>query len=111
MSKIVSNMADQLQDVDEFQPIITPVLDLTRVQEDAKAISTMIPANASYLQAAAIARSPQPGIEQVGGTVPPGVGDVRFEQNIYAPEQLSTADIYRQTRNQIALAKEELHIP
>jgi hypothetical protein len=33
-----------------------------------------------------------------------------FEQNIYSPTQLSATDIYKQTRNQIALAKEELGI-
>ena len=36
---------------------------------------------------------------------------VNFEQNIYAPTRLSTSDIYKQTRNQITIAKEELSIP
>jgi hypothetical protein len=40
-----------------------------------------------------------------------GHGEVNFEQNIYAPKQLSTSDIYKNTRNQIRLAKEELSIP
>jgi hypothetical protein len=35
---------------------------------------------------------------------------VLFEQNIYAPTELSTSDIYKQTRNQITIAKEELSI-
>ena len=39
-----------------------------------------------------------------------GPTEVKFEQTINAPSQLSTADIYRQSRNLITLAKEELSI-
>jgi hypothetical protein len=42
---------------------------------------------------------------------PTGVRGVTFNQTINAPEQLSSADIYKQTRNQITMAKEELNIP
>jgi len=42
---------------------------------------------------------------------PAGAGEVKFEQNIYAPTQLSTSDIYKNTRNQITMAKQELSIP
>ncbi len=37
-------------------------------------------------------------------------GDVVFNQNIYAPKELSINDIYRNTKSQIALAKEELGV-
>jgi hypothetical protein len=43
--------------------------------------------------------------------VPTAAGNVTYEQNVYAPKQLSTADVYRQTRNLIAVRKEELAIP
>ena len=36
---------------------------------------------------------------------------ITYQQNIYAPTQLSMTDIYKQTRNQITMAKEELSIP
>jgi hypothetical protein len=39
---------------------------------------------------------------------PTGATSITFEQTINAPKQLSTADIYRQTKGQIALAREEL---
>jgi len=39
-----------------------------------------------------------------------GPSEVKFEQNIYSPEALSTNDIYRNTKSQIAMAKEELSI-
>ncbi len=39
-----------------------------------------------------------------------GPAEVTFEQNIFAPTALSTNDIYRNTKSQIALAKEELNL-
>jgi tape measure domain-containing protein len=110
MSEVVAGMASQLEDMDEFHPTITPVLDLTQIQAGAKALASMIPSTASYLQAADISRRLRPGAEETTADIT-GQGDVKFEQNIYAPKQLSTGDIYRQTRNQIMLAKEELKIP
>ena len=109
MNNVISGVARQLEDMDEFHPTITPVLDLTQVQNGAAALAGMLPANTSYLQAANIARSTRPGADQPE-TIVPAQGDVKFEQNIYAPKQLSTGEIYRQTRNQIAIAKEELNI-
>jgi hypothetical protein len=35
---------------------------------------------------------------------------ITFEQNNYSPEALSAVDIYRQTKNQISLAKEALNV-
>jgi hypothetical protein len=109
-------ITDSLGDITEFNPTITPVLDLTKVQADAAKISDYIqggPAltpSFSTAQARTIASDAQ--IVPDTTTSPTATtGEVKFEQNIYAPEQLSTADIYKQTRNQITLAKEELSIP
>jgi hypothetical protein len=43
-----------------------------------------------------------------GGQSESGARNITFEQIINAPTALSNADIYRQTRSQIQLAKEEL---
>jgi tape measure domain-containing protein len=102
--------------VEITSPTITPVLDLTQVQRDAKLIGGMmptasIPFNPAYIQAQTIARTATPVEDETttaGAT--PG-GDVVFNQTINAPTQLSTGDIYKQTRNQITMAKEELAIP
>ena len=40
-----------------------------------------------------------------------GNGELTFVQNNYSPTALSTSDIYRNTRSQFALVKEELRIP
>jgi hypothetical protein len=102
--------------VEITSPTITPVLDLSQVQRDAQLIGGMmptasIPFNPAYIQAQTIARTATPVEEptaEAGAT--PG-GDVVFNQTINAPTQLSTGDIYKQTRNQITMAKEELAIP
>ena len=111
------DMGANLGNISEFQPTITPVLDLTEVKTAAQRISDYIsetqsiPVSASYQQAQRIASGAtvlqQPQTPETQGQ-PSGVN---FEQNIYAPSQLSTSDIYKQTRNQITMAKEELKIP
>lgn len=103
----------QLGDLDNMNPTITPVLDLTQFAKDASKIGDYISAQnvapkVSFATANSIATTQTP-TEATTGTTPTS-GDVKFEQNIYAPKQLSTADIYKNTRNQITLAKEELKI-
>ena len=113
----IAGMIDQLNAMPEMSPVITPVLDLTRIAEDAKKIGGYIQTSEklsptySTTQARTIASSTN--AQQADETIkaPAGSGEVKFEQNIYAPAQLSTSDIYRNTRNQITMAKEELSIP
>lgn len=107
-------LAKSLSFSDDFQPTITPVLDLSMVEKDAMGIGSILGGASvaspvrTYNQANAIASTE---LEQDSGfTASGGVTEVKFEQNNYSPESLSTADIYRQTRNQITIAKEELDI-
>lgn len=116
LTSIFARMASQLSDMDEFNPVITPVLDLTKVESAAKNIS-------GYMKAAVI--TPDVSIQQariisvataeLGATSSPSTSSeptqLTFEQTIISPKALSTDDIYRNTRNQITLAKEELDIP
>lgn len=89
---------------------ITPVLDLSVLRRDSKALTSMLPSNGyAYGQAINIA-STELGVDD-DLMAESGPREVKFEQNLYSPESLSTAEIYRQTRNQITLAKEELSIP
>lgn len=114
INDVFNQMVAQLEQMGEFSPVITPVLDLTRVTADAQLMSNYLNNAASltptysYGQASTIASTtiPTSDAETTATT-----GGVKFEQNIYAPTQLSTADIYKQTRNQITMAKEELSIP
>jgi tape measure domain-containing protein len=106
-----------LRDLDELNPTITPVLDLTRVQASAKTlndlmrVSSIVP-KVSLDRARTISTTTEMARE-AAATQPPaytGPSEIKFEQNNYSPAALSTNDIYRNTKSQIALAKEELEI-
>ena len=93
----------------DINPTITPVLDLSLIQQDAKKLEKLIPST-STLQANIISGYNPGGRAEVTNNTTP-TPEINFNQTINAPKQLSTVDIYRQTRNQIAMAKEELSIP
>lgn len=107
MSRIVGKIASELNTLEMLSPTITPVLDLSRIQSDSRILSGLLPTT-SLSQASLIAATRSEIADGQNGS---GVSQVHFEQNIFAPEQLSVGEIYRQTRNQIAVAKEELSIP
>lgn len=111
----LNRVPDSLAGLDA-SPVITPILDLSRVTEAARGINGLMPTptispDASFGQArllsimAADLAASKANLEPAK---PPS--EIKFEQNIHAPEALSTNDIYRNTRSQIALAKEELNI-
>ena len=95
-----------------FNPTITPVLDLTNVQRDAAGLGSLLAANpisatVSADQAHALSVATVTKANQTQDTQQVSK-EVKFEQNIYAPTALNAAAIYRQTKSQITLAKEEL---
>lgn len=112
----VAKMTDELNSIDWTQPVITPVLDLTQVRDEMAVLNGMLPndpnilAQNAFAFASNIARSPVPNAVVTDSDTAPNSG-ITFEQNIYSPEELSPAIIYKQTRNQITLAKEELRVP
>jgi len=110
----VAAISSSLDTISEVVPVITPVLDLTQIQAGASKIDSYIqqgnglnPAF-SYSQANAIAGTSTPVTDPMTTTEAPK--GVTFIQNVNSPTQLSATDIYKQTRNQIVLAKEELSI-
>jgi hypothetical protein len=112
----LNHIPDTLAGMDEFNPVITPVLDLTKVQMASRDLDRFMSVSAitpevSYNRARLISTTAD--LESTVGEVPAYAGptEVTFEQNIYAPTALSTNDIYRNTKSQIVLAKEELNIP
>jgi tape measure domain-containing protein len=110
----IARAMTEVDTLPEFNPVVTPVLDLTRVQSGAEAITGLLgdgrsfAPDVSFRQANAIASTNIPDDDSTGVS---GGSNVKFEQNIYAPTRLATSDIYKQTRNQITLAKEELSVP
>jgi tape measure domain-containing protein len=111
----LNKITEDLGAVEEFNPVITPVLDLTQLATDASKISDYIQSSeainaaTSYANARTIAAGT--ATRDTEATSPNAPNEIKFEQTINAPTQLSTSDIYKQTRNQLTLAKEELSIP
>lgn len=109
--------SDLMQNMNEFNPTITPVLDLSSIQKDAKTLDTFfgdspIDTALAFNQARGISfdaealRLAQDRIDE-----PQVPTELKFEQHNYSPKALNTNEIYRNTRSQVAQAKEELKIP
>jgi tape measure domain-containing protein len=98
------------------EPVITPVLDLTEIRKSAEEIDRILSVNPKIIvsvsleNASTISATGKPIPETPVNTVP-SVSEVKFEQNNYSPKALSPIEIYRQTRNQLAMAKEVLSKP
>jgi len=114
MQKTMSNISDTVAKEFDANPVITPVLDLSQVQAQAKDLAMLgdgssITPTASTSQAALI--SSQSNANQITDASAEPVGTtVKFEQNNYSPEALSAVEIYRQTRNQLAQLKAGLSL-
>lgn len=118
--KSLQTIPTELEGMEEFNPTITPVLDLSEVAVGARGMNTMLnnsrvtanvqgnlsSANSISLEQSQVAQA----ILDATVAANEQPREVTYEQNIYSPTALSTVDIYRSTRNQIALAKEELSI-
>lgn len=111
----LNKIPDSLAGLDDLNPVITPVLDLTRVQADSKKLNRMmniapITAAVSFDNAKLISTTTDVASSESESTSPSAPSEIKFEQNIYSPTALSANDIYRSTKSQIALAKEDLGI-
>jgi len=109
LSAISSAITDDIN----VDPVITPVLDLSKVQKEARNLEgltnvTPITAAASFGQAAAISTEKQ--AVETAATGQAGQAGTTFEytQNNYSPEKLTDVEIYRQTKNQLAQVKSAL---
>jgi hypothetical protein len=97
----------------DVTPVVTPVLDLTSFRKDAGQIggilSSSVPSivpttstnNATDVAEYVSTRNDQ-GSDSSGGTPPI---TLTYVQNNTSPKALSSADIYRQTKNQLSTAK------
>lgn len=115
LNETIAKVAEVMIDMDEFNPTITPVIDLTNVEKGAAKMSNLlatpvIDTSVTHSQAAAIsvANREQEVVVATPEDDAPKVTEVKFEQNNYGTQALSTGELYRQTKSQIALAKEEL---
>lgn len=108
MKKSMSGLSAALTSEINAQPMITPVLDLSQVRQEARTMSDIldkvpITADASYGLASSI--STEQTAAEIEKTALSAVPAISFEQNNYSPEALSAIEIYRRTRNQLAQAQ------
>ncbi|QEQ93887.1 tape measure protein [Streptomyces phage Kardashian] len=111
LRKSLSGFSDLISHDVDLQPVITPVLDLSSVKKHAGAINGLLPSkpigiDSSYAKAkyvaAAYARNQAAASE---GSEPSIVSSTSYVQNNYSPKALSSAEIYRNTKNQLSRAK------
>jgi len=113
MERSMRGMSEAVASELNTEPVITPILDLTQVRDQARELSTLtavtpITAAASYGQASIISSQQAAQTEQA--TVIAGQAPVIFEQNNYSPQALTEIEIYRQTKNQLSQLKSVLAI-
>jgi hypothetical protein len=111
-------MKDSLRGMDDISgldinPTVTPVLDLTQLSNEANRIGSMLSgqtlgADLSYSQASSIAQAQIAAAEREAENADSEPRQIVFKQENHSPKALNPVEIYRNTRNQLALAREEL---
>jgi tape measure domain-containing protein len=113
VDKMAKALLDSVDFSDEIlNPVITPVLDLSNIQNGSQEMASMmnvvpISAAASFKQGAIISGEELARAIEDADVAPAKVVQ-NFEQNNYSPESLSSIQIYRQTKNQLAQAESAL---
>lgn len=115
INRVFNEMVSHLEGLGDFNPTITPVLDLTKVKMGAQEIGSLmdvmpISPTTSFEQARLISTTADLSKSAADPAAQVGPTEITFNQNNYSPEALSVSDIYRNTNSQIARAKEELGI-
>lgn len=110
----IVGLGKDLEEMDEFNPTITPVLDLTKINSGAKDISDLISSGtltptASITHAAVISDVEADKVS-ISKEASAGPTEIKFEQTINSPEALTTGEIHRDTKSLLVLAKKELDI-
>ena len=115
MRKSIGDISQIIGNDVDMNPTITPVLDLSDIRKNAGTIDSALGAYkvgvSTYLKAQDAYASAQsrlnPPAAPAQETAP---REFTFIQNNTSPKALSTAEVYRNTRNQLSIAKEILPI-
>ena len=109
LSKALDGVNDLIENDPSYKPEIKPVLDLSEMQKQANGIGNMMPAIGVTTQAANSARPTIPlDVDTSDKNSQNGVTNITFNQTNNSPEALDAATIYRQTKTQLAMAKDKL---
>ena len=112
MRKSMRNISELVADELNPNPVITPILNLGTVQQQAAQMRTLF-GNAttgamSFAHASNI--SSMQGEMEADDIATASRMSVKFEQNNYSPDALSEIEIYRQTKNQLSQFKSALAV-
>lgn len=113
LKESLSTLATVIPEQMEMNPTIAPVLDLSSVQKTAATLSTIlaprdVSVNVSYDQASVLALETAASKKAQDEFMEMALvqGDtLQFIQNNNSPKALSSAEIYRQTKNQLSVVK------
>lgn len=109
----LAGVSDAVNSNIELQPKITPVLDLTQAQAGFSTLAGMtkdqlLNANTSLVKATSISANNAQTASAIGATDVKAAPTLQFTQYNTSPKALSSAEIYRQTKNQLSVVKEAL---
>jgi hypothetical protein len=109
LGKTLSGLNDTVSSNLDLQPRITPVIDLTQAKKGFGDLnnlskSQLIAASGSTSSAASIANMTAAS-KAAAASVSSGGTTLTFNQTIKSPEAVSATTVYRQTKNQLSVAK------
>lgn len=111
LSKALEGVNELIEEDPSYKPEVKPVLDLTEMEKQAKGINSLMPAIGTTLSAANGARPTIPVDAKFDDkNSQNGTTNITFNQTNNSPEALDAADIYRNTKTQLAMAKDALTV-
>lgn len=111
LSQALEGVNDLIEEDPSYKPEVKPVLNLEEMQKQAKGINNLMPAIGTTLSAANGARPTIPVDAKFDDkNSQNGTTNITFNQTNNSPEALDAADIYRNTKTQLAMAKDALTV-
>lgn len=106
VSESVNRLSDLITKDIDAEPVIRPILDLSGARKEALKLNSLFIEDQALRINSSVNRKRNSSVEnQNGEKKDPVVEQFSFTQNNYSPKALSRKEIYRQTRNQFAMAK------
>lgn len=107
MSDAITRAGKTIQNGVDASPVIRPVLDLSNIEAGSKTLDSLVSRNKAYGISASMTAHAEEAVKlrSSSGNADISNGNTTFIQNNYSPRALSRTEIYRQTKNQLALAR------
>ena len=111
LSQALEGVNELIEEDPSYKPEVKPVLNLEEMEKQAKGINSLMPAIGTTLNAANGARPTIPVDAKFDDkNSQNGTTNITFNQTNNSPEALDAADIYRNTKTQLAMAKDALTV-